>query len=372
MVMAIEPKHSNGAGVDKLKAKRTTRRQRAAGKPHWTFAKSTLEDAIRVAKAIEDQNAGNPMKADVLCKALGFNTPDWRFRDLLRSANQYGLVEGSGAAATVKLTQLGQDIVAPGSAGQRQTALRKAFRTVEEFQKVEDFYKGKPLPEDEFFENNLVREFGIQRDRVPTFIDVFTRNLAYLKAFRAGEGEEISVETGNGPRGDGASIPSRSVMLEDSTKGRTFLDTCFVMMPFVGEWFDTYYKDLFVPAIKDAGMEALRADELFSTGTVIEQIWEQIQKSTILLADLTGKNANVFYELGLAHAARKPVVFTSGNLDDVPFDLRHLRVIIYDVSDPFWGEKLKTNLTAYLKNAKNDPTKSIPQPFRQRAEEEEK
>jgi hypothetical protein len=51
-------------------------------------------------------------------------------------------------------------------------------------------------------------------------------------------------------------------------------------------------------------------------------------------------------------------------LDDVPFDLRHLRVIIYDIHDPFWGEKLKTSLTAYLKNAKNDPMKSIPQTFR--------
>jgi hypothetical protein len=117
-------------------------------------------------------------------------------------------------------------------------------------------------------------------------------------------------------------------------------------------------------------MEALRADELFSTGTVIEQIWEQIQKAKILLADLTGKNANVFYELGLAHAAHKPVVFTSGNLEDVPFDLRHLRVVIYDVRDPFWGEKLKKSLTAFLKNAKADPTKSIPQPFRQHSADE--
>ena len=64
-------------------------------------------------------------------------------------------------------------------------------------------------------------------------------------------------------------------------------------------------------------------------------------------------------------------MFTSANLDDVPFDLRHLRVIIYDVNDPHWGDKLKTNLTAYLRNAKSDPTKSIPQPFRQKAEEEE-
>ena len=84
----------------------------------------------------------------------------------------------------------------------------------------------------------------------------------------------------------------------------------------------------------------------------------------LVIADISIHNANVFYELGLAHAAHKPVVFTSGNLEDVPFDLRHLRVIIYDIHDPFWGEKLKTNLSAYLKNAKNEPEKSIPQPFR--------
>ena len=94
------------------------------------------------------------------------------------------------------------------------------------------------------------------------------------------------------------------------------------------------------------------------------QIWEQIEKAKILLADLTGKNPNVFYELGLAHAARKPVVFTSGALEDVPLDLRHLRVIVYEVREPNWNAKLKSSITAYLKSAKTDPAKSIPQPFR--------
>jgi hypothetical protein len=350
--------------------KKARNRVKVAAKAPWTFPKNTLEQALLIPKAIEEQNAGNPMASDVLCKAVGFRQPDWRFLELLKSANQYGLVSGSGAAATVRLEQLGQDVVAPSSPQQRPAALLKAFRNVEEFKKVEDFYKGKRLPEDEFFENNLVREFGIPRERVPTFIEVFTKNLSFLRAFKAADGQEPAEEAK--PLGNGASMPSKSLMAEDAAKGRTFLDTCFVMMPFVGDWFDRYYKELFVPAIKEAGMEALRADELFSTGTVIEQIWEQIGKAKILLADLTGKNANVFYELGLAHAAHKPVVFTSGNLEDVPFDLRHLRVIIYDVQDPFWGEKLKTNLTAYLKNAKNDPTKSIPQPFRHQVEEEEK
>lgn len=336
--------------------------KKGGSKTAWTFPKNTLEDAIRIPKAIEEQNAGNPMKADMLAKAVGYNqSDDWRFKDLLRSANQYGLVEGSGAAATVSMTQIGSDVIAPGSPSDRQTALLGAFRKVDDFHKVEEFYKGKKLPEDEFFENTLVRQFSIPRERVGVFIEIFTKNLNYLKAFRASEATTPVTES-NALSPSSTPI-AKSIPATDQEKGRTFLDTCFVMMPF-GDWSNLYYSDIFSPAIKDAGMEPLRADQLFSTGTVIEQIWEQIQKAKILVADLTGKNANVFYELGLAHANKKPVVFISANIDDVPFDLRHLRVIIYDTNDPFWGDKLKVSLTAYLKTAKADPKKSIPQPFR--------
>lgn len=130
-------------------------------------------------------------------------------------------------------------------------------------------------------------------------------------------------------------------------------------MPF-GQWMDAYYRGIYVPAIREAGLEPVRADELFSTGSVIEQV----SRAKVLLADSTGKNDNVFYELGLYHAANKPVVFTTGGLEDVPFDLRHLRVAVYDIHDPAWGEKLKTTLAVYLKAAKAEPAKSGPQPFR--------
>ena len=115
-------------------------------------------------------------------------------------------------------------------------------------------------------------------------------------------------------------------------------------------------------------MSLWRADELFSTGSVVEQIWEQISKARVLLADLTGKNANVFYELGLSHAAKKPVVFTAAAVDDVPFDLRHLRVIVYEVREPEWAVKLRKLITEYLRNTIKDPAKSIPHPFRSAAE----
>ena len=77
-------------------------------------------------------------------------------------------------------------------------------------------------------------------------------------------------------------------------------------MPF-GDWFDRYYSEIYVPALKDAGFEPVRADSLFTSGSVMEQIYEQIQKSKVLLAELTGKNPNVFYEMGVAHALQKPV-----------------------------------------------------------------
>jgi len=57
-------------------------------------------------------------------------------------------------------------------------------------------------------------------------------------------------------------------------------------------------------------------------------------------------------------------VFASGTLDDVPFDLRHLRVIIYEIKEPQWSVNLKRSITDYLKNAMKDPEKSIPHPFR--------
>lgn len=112
----------------------------------WTFPKNTLEEAISLAKAIEDKNAGNPMRLDMLVRAVGYHqVSDWRFLNLLRSVIRYGLVaaNGTGVSTTAALEQIGRDIVAPGSPDQRQKAMLEAFRHVADFEKVETFYKGK-------------------------------------------------------------------------------------------------------------------------------------------------------------------------------------------------------------------------------------
>jgi hypothetical protein len=143
-------------------------KKRVASKaPPWTFPKNTLEEALRIPRALEDKNAGKPMKAGDLVRAVGYKmATDWRFLDLLRSANLYGLVGGTGANAEVAMEKTGADVVAPSSASQRQAALVEAFRNVDQFKRVEEHYRGKRIPEDEFFENTLVRDFDVPRDRV--------------------------------------------------------------------------------------------------------------------------------------------------------------------------------------------------------------
>jgi len=92
------------------------------------------------------------MRSEMLARAVGFNQPsDWRFQDLMKAARMYGLTSGAGPKATIGLEKIGHDIVAPSSPQQRRDALRQAFHNVEAFKQVDDFYKGKRIPEDEYF-----------------------------------------------------------------------------------------------------------------------------------------------------------------------------------------------------------------------------
>jgi hypothetical protein len=102
----------------------------------------------------------------------------------------------------------------------------------------------------------------------------------------------------------------------------------FVLMPFA-EKYKEIYEDIIKPLVKEMGLRSLRADEIFGPGAIMEDILRLIAKARIIIADVTGRNPNVFYELGIAHTVKNDVIIITQNLDDVPFDLRHLRYIEY-------------------------------------------
>jgi hypothetical protein len=88
---------------------------------------------------------------------------------------------------------------------------------------------------------------------------------------------------------------------------KTSGNTCFTIMPF-GGWFDEYYTSIYKPAIISAGLHPCRADDWYRPSAIVNDIWAYTKSAKLILADLTGKNPNVFYELGLAHALAKPAI----------------------------------------------------------------
>lgn len=121
---------------------------------------------------------------------------------------------------------------------------------------------------------------------------------------------------------------------------------CFVMMPFDPALRRVH--DLVQRTIEEyCALECIRADEIATSHRITGDIWTHINESRILIADLTDRNPNVFYELGLAHACDRPVILLTQNEDHVPFDLREIRYIKYDYANL---EALSGVLTEYIRN----------------------
>ncbi len=117
----------------------------------------------------------------------------------------------------------------------------------------------------------------------------------------------------------------------------------FVLMPFT-EILKPIYDDHIKKVSKANNLTIARADDFFSQNSIMHEVWSAITQASIIIADCTGKNPNVFYEIGIAHTIGKPVILITQNQDDVPFDLRHIRYILYEYT-PSGMIKFENSLT---------------------------
>jgi len=104
------------------------------------------------------------------------------------------------------------------------------------------------------------------------------------------------------------------------------------------------------PALKAVGFECVRADEIHGP-QVMGDIWNSIWRAKLVIADVTGKNPNVNYELGLCHALGVPTIIVTQDKKHVPFDYVHHRYIVYRPGKRGWRQKLKTELLESLNAA---------------------
>jgi hypothetical protein len=115
--------------------------------------------------------------------------------------------------------------------------------------------------------------------------------------------------------------------------------TCFIISPIGDEGSDIrkradqILKHVLKPAADACGFNAIRADEISEPGLITSQVIQHIIDDPLVIADLTGRNPNVFYELALRHAIRKPLIQIIQKNDRLPFDVAGMRTIPVDHTD---------------------------------------
>ncbi|MBN1186513.1 MAG: toll/interleukin-1 receptor domain-containing protein [Bacteroidales bacterium] len=119
---------------------------------------------------------------------------------------------------------------------------------------------------------------------------------------------------------------------------------CFIVMPFGKDDLNIVYEDFVKPSIdNECKLICERGDDVFGSNIIMEDIGRSIERARIIVADLTGRNPNVFYEVGIAHTLNKPVLLLAQDIEDVPFDLRHRRALLYEYS-PRGCKKLEKDI----------------------------
>lgn len=319
------------------------------------YPRHTLARAIRLPEAIVNQNAGKACSDRDLASYIGvkYSGP---FSVELGSAIKYGLLERPSPGHVIP-TDLAKKIVKPQSPADKLQGAREAFLKAPDLSDVYNHYRNENIPDSQFFDNALQETFKIPLNKISEFKQIFFSSLTFAELSEETNGKIriLDVTEQLSKKSDGKS--DVLIKLGKSVKIETG-DSCFVMMPFAKPVGD-YYEKIYSPAIVKAGLTPVRADsDIFGTGKIIEQIWSGINASKVLIADLTGRNPNVFYELGLAHALDRPVVLVCANETDVPFDLKHIRVIYYDQTDPFWGQKLIEKVAENILSALKNPNEA--------------
>jgi len=126
--------------------------------------------------------------------------------------------------------------------------------------------------------------------------------------------------------------------------------TCFVICPIGDEGTDIRKRSnqvlnyILTPPLKERGFEPVRADKISEPGIISDQVINHLVEDRLVIADLTGHNPNVFYELAVRHAAHLPVIHLIQVGESIPFDVAPMRTILLDHTDLDLVERTKVEL----------------------------
>lgn len=301
------------------------------------FPRRTLENALRVPRALRDKNGGNPWASEQVAAALGLGAKSGNFWYLTSASRDFGLTTGTRDTAEIALTELGRRAVYPQSDDEERSAKIEAFLKVDSFRRVLEHFGGDNLPEKKFLTNTLHQQFQIDPEFHDEFIDLFRKNCRFV-----GIGKEFTrrpeLAGGHRPRLSAISPgPADETVTVAAPEGSTDAPVCFVIMPFVERddqhntgFFQEVLRQIFTPAATAAGFEVKTARRQGSD-VIQSTIVNDLLAADLVLADLTEHNPNVLFELGMRMNEDKPVALVRAKGTGPIFDVDNmLRVEEYD------------------------------------------
>ena len=295
------------------------------------YPRHSVVKALRIPTAIYEQNGGKPATPKQAVQFAGGASLSGQWKVEISSSKKYGFLE-STSSNQLALTDRARKAIAPQSPTDRLTALRDGLLAAPDLSDVYNYYRGENLPDQEFFVNALTERFNLPIDKIGEFSEIFNESIREAELLdELGERPKL-IDVGRDEQHQAGkrAAPGKSVAAAGAS--------CFVMQLFAAP-LGAYYESLYRPAIEQVGLQPVRADaEIFGTGKIMDQIWRGIRSATILVAELTTGIPMCSTNWALLTRSKSRSCSSSSNQDDVPFDLRHIRVILYDQMDPFWGQ----------------------------------
>jgi hypothetical protein len=335
----------------KKKAEKARRKPRTERK----FPGTTFEEALALAKAIQDHAGGQRVRRLTLFEKLDQSLDSAETRRLITASNQYGLTKGSYISEYLELTPQGAEASGDDVAPAKQIAARfeLAINKIEPFRALYGRLKNNKLPAKEVM-LDYVRELELPEEQRGECVDTFVLNATFLRLLRTISGSQRLVPIEQViEEGTPAGSPSTSgEPTSDSTLPAAVLESvkeaeedfskiCFYITP-IGDpgseqrrHSDFMMEYIIQPAVKEFGLKVIRADQMSKPGMIGKQVIEHILRSRLVVADLSFHNPNVFYELCLRHTTRLPTVQLKREIDSIPFDLNQYRTIPIETRDPY-------------------------------------
>jgi hypothetical protein len=351
-----EPASVPAASVEKKKPRRSrgrkktgasAKKQQAAsrGATARPFPASTFEEALTLADGIQKFASGQRIRRLTLFDKLGKPPESGPSRQLITNSNRYGLSAGSYKADSIDLTADGRIASSNESdpVQRLQTRFRLAIEQIPAFKTLYDRYKNSKLPTQAVLRDALI-EAGVPEEHASEAVDTFILNAKFIGLLREVSGaerllpiehlvEELQSSSGIQP----SALPVPTVPQPE--RGDTPWDSvCFYISP-IGDadsdprrHADLFFSSIVEPALAEFKLTVVRADQIGEPGMITRQIIEHIVHARLVIADLSFHNPNVFYELSLRHACRKPTVQMVRLGDRIPFDIDQVRTIRIDTT----------------------------------------